>query len=92
VRSSALMRAFRMPPQVAIRPPTGRKRLKFLSSRSLRHARLKSWSFRTVCMIVAQRRADTTGYLQTYSGPIPMTFSVATRIDPGNGQEAQGDA
>jgi hypothetical protein len=54
VRSSALMRAFRTPPQVAIRRPTGRKGPKALPSHSLRHARFKSWSFRTVCKISAR--------------------------------------
>ena len=43
--SSARMRAFRRP-SGRIRRPMGRKRLKFLPARSLRHLMLKSWSFR----------------------------------------------
>ena len=38
-----------------IRRPMGRKRLKFLPARSLRHSMLKSWSFRTVCEKPARR-------------------------------------
>jgi hypothetical protein len=47
--SSARMPAFRRP-SGRIRRPMGRKRLKFLPARSLRHLMLKSWSFRTVCV------------------------------------------